>query len=91
MYIYINRKKNINYLVMASPIKIRIWNATFEKKLILTPESNSDKSKNTKKRRLATMGHEAISAILNKESPNESLTPLPNRVLTLVTKNTRQP
>ena len=63
-----------------------------KRKLILTPESNSDKSKNTKKRRVATMGHEAIrSGILNKESPNESLAPLPNQALTLVTKNTRQP
>jgi len=61
-----------------------------KRKLRPIPEEKSNQFKSVKRKKLATGSHEAISAILSKESPSESLSLLPNQPSPLVTKNTRQ-
>jgi len=74
-----------NYLREQIEYTIRIAGVYNQRKLRPIPEEKSNESKSVKRRKL---GHEAISAILSKESPNESLSPLPNEASPLSTKIT---
>ena len=77
-----------NYLREKIEYTLKIAGVYNKRKLMTIPEEKSNEFKSTKRRKLATAGHEAISAILSQESPNQSLSPLTNKASPLSTKMT---
>ena len=80
-----------NYLREKIEYTLKIARVHNKRKLMPIQEEKSNEFKRAKRRKIATGSHEAIRSALSKESPNESLSLLPNQTSPLVTKNTRQP
>jgi uncharacterized protein len=77
-----------NYLREKIEYTLKIAGVYNKRKLMPIQEEKSNEFKRAKRRKIATGSHEAISAILSQESPNQSLSPLTNKASPLSTKMT---